>query len=107
MNGKINEKMLVEPRDNLILLGIASAHKYLGSLVSKSPIASKHIIHKKREHARKEIKDITFLLASYSSLFIPLSCISVSVLGLKLSGKPCRKWLFKPSYHFLTYRYPF
>jgi len=58
---------LVELHKNLILLGIASTHKYVGSF-SKSSSAVKHITHKEKGgHEREEIKDITFLLLSFSS----------------------------------------
>jgi len=42
MNGKANEKeCFVELHDDLILLKITRFHKYVGSLVNKSPSAVK------------------------------------------------------------------
>ena len=68
MAKQMKKERFVELRDDLILLGIVSAHKYVGSLVTKSPSAVKHNTHKKKKewekeggHERKVINDITFL----------------------------------------------
>jgi len=62
----------------LILLGIASAHKYVGNLVSKSPSAVNHIAHtKNRKHDRKAIKDITFLPPSCFLWLVPLLACTI------------------------------
>ena len=48
MAKQTKKECFVELHDDLILLGIASTHKYVGSLANKSPSAVKHNTHKKR-----------------------------------------------------------
>ena len=45
----MKKECFVELSDDLILLGIISAHKYVGNVASKSPSAIKHSTHKKRK----------------------------------------------------------
>jgi len=69
----MKKECFIELRDNLILLGIVRAHKCVGSVATKSPIAVKHNTQKEEEreregrHERKAIKGITFLPPSWSS----------------------------------------
>jgi len=64
MAKQIKKGCLVELRNNLILLGIASTHKYIGSF-SKSPSAVKYITHKKGGMKENISKTSPFYCQSY------------------------------------------
>ena len=92
----MKKECFVELWYSLILLGIASAHKYVDSLIIKSPSTAKHSTQKRKKrkrkgaHERQTIKEISFLLLSCFSLPVPLLGLCFPILGPKRSNSKLR-----------------